>query len=220
MVILLLLEWGLLRKEGRMLVFSFRGADGPSKLVWFVFPIHTMWCSPVKIPFVFLLNYMHAYPRKCTCIRRRTKEKVPCGAITWSEMRKQNAQAKKIHWLQFLVSFGAVSWKAEKCEGRKKGKKEKNRRGKQFEDNFGINIESAIQCSSYLTICFRIASQNQTNKAACKRAQQLPTLLCQQCWELLRACWQWCANECHNSQQVWDLQCIVGRIRPISLWNP
>ena len=57
-------------------------------------------------------------------------------------------------------------------------------------------------------------------KAACKRAQQLPTLLRQQCWELLRACWQWCANGCNNSQQCWDLQCIVGRIQPISLCKP
>ena len=31
-------------------------------------------------------------------------------------------------------------------------------------------------------------------KAACKRAKQLPTLWRQQCWELLCACWQWCAN--------------------------
>ena len=50
-------------------------------------------------------------------------------------------------------------------------------------------------------------------KAACKRAQQLPALL-------LRACWQWCANGCNNSQQVWDSQCIVGRIQTISLCNP
>ena len=58
-------------------------------------------------------------------------------------------------------------------------------------------------------------------KAACKRTQQLPTLLRrQQCWELLRACWQRCANGCNNSQQVWDLQCIVGRIQPTSLCNP
>ena len=57
-------------------------------------------------------------------------------------------------------------------------------------------------------------------KAACKRAQQLSTLLRQQCQELLRACWQWCAKGCNNSQQVWDLQCIVGRIQPISLCNP
>ena len=35
-----------------------------------------------------------------------------------------------------------------------------------------------------------------------------------------RACSQWCANGCNNSQQCWDLQCIVGRIQPISLCKP
>ena len=39
-------------------------------------------------------------------------------------------------------------------------------------------------------------------------------------WEVLRACWQWCANGCNNSQQCWDLQCIVGSIQPISLCKP
>ena len=57
-------------------------------------------------------------------------------------------------------------------------------------------------------------------KAACKQTQQLPTLLRQQCWELLRACWQWSANGCNGSQQCWDLQCIVGRIQPTSLCKP
>ena len=52
------------------------------------------------------------------------------------------------------------------------------------------------------------------------RTQQLPTLLRQQCWELLRAYWQWYANVCNNSQQCWDLQCIVGSIQPISLCKP
>ena len=37
---------------------------------------------------------------------------------------------------------------------------------------------------------------------------------------LLRACWQWCANGCKNSQQCWDLQCIVGKIQPIRLCKP
>ena len=60
----------------------------------------------------------------------------------------------------------------------------------------------------------------QQGKAACKRTQQLPTLLRQRCWELLRACWQWYANVCNNYQQCWDLQCIVGRIQPISLCKP
>ena len=57
-------------------------------------------------------------------------------------------------------------------------------------------------------------------KAACKRKQQLPTLLRQQCWKLLRAGWQWYANGCNNSQQCCDLQCIVGRIQPMSLCKP
>ena len=48
----------------------------------------------------------------------------------------------------------------------------------------------------------------------------VPTLLRQQCWELLRACWQWSANGCNSSQQCWDLQCIVGRIQPTSLCKP
>ena len=39
------------------------------------------------------------------------------------------------------------------------------------------------------------------------------------CWELLRPCWQWCANRCNNSQQCWNLQCIVGRVQPIRLWR-
>ena len=64
------------------------------------------------------------------------------------------------------------------------------------------------------------AKQRNDLKAACKRMQQLPTLLRQQCWELLRPCWQWCANGCNNSQHCWDLQCIVGRIQPISLCKP
>ena len=59
--------------------------------------------------------------------------------------------------------------------------------------------------------------RHKKTKAARKQTQQLPTLLAQQCCELLRACWQWCANRRNNSQQCWDLQCIVGRIQPISL---
>ena len=61
---------------------------------------------------------------------------------------------------------------------------------------------------------------NCTRTAACKRTQQLPTLLRKQCWELLRAYWQRCANGCNNSKQCWDPQCIVGRIQPISVCKP
>ena len=49
--------------------------------------------------------------------------------------------------------------------------------------------------------------------------QQLPKLLGQQFWELLRPCWQWCANGCNNAQEYWDPQCIVGEIPPIWLWR-
>ena len=45
----------------------------------------------------------------------------------------------------------------------------------------------------------RRVDTNVLSKAACKRTQQLPTLLRQQCW---------------------NLQCIVGRIQPISLCKP
>ena len=33
----------------------------------------------------------------------------------------------------------------------------------------------------------------------------LDPLLGQQCWELLRPCWRWCANGCNNSQQCWPI---------------
>ena len=36
----------------------------------------------------------------------------------------------------------------------------------------------------------------------------------------LRSCCQWCANGCDNSQQCWDLQCIVEKIQPIRLCRP
>ena len=68
--------------------------------------------------------------------------------------------------------------------------------------------------------CCQLCSSSTRCQAACKRTQQLPTMLRQQCWELLRACWQWSANGYNNSQQCWDLQCIVGRIQHISLCKP
>ena len=47
-----------------------------------------------------------------------------------------------------------------------------------------------------------------------------PNMVAPTIWELLLTCWQWCANRCNNSQQCWDLQCIVGRIQPVSLCKP
>ena len=78
-----------------------------------------------------------------------------------------------------------------------------------------------VVASVLAVVCEQMQQLLTTHKGACKRrTQQLPTLLRQQCWELLRTCWQWCANGCNNSQQCWDLQCIVGRIQPISLCKP
>ena len=68
----------------------------------------------------------------------------------------------------------------------------------------------AIVTGNNFVIIFRLRAKGE---------QQLQTLLCKQCWELLRACLQWCANGCNNTQQVWDLQCIVRKIQPISLCN-
>ena len=69
-------------------------------------------------------------------------------------------------------------------------------------------------CTNNFGSCYMRAN------SVCKRMQQLPTLLRQQFWELLHACLLWCANGCNNSQQCWDMQCIVGKIHPISLCKP
>ena len=78
-----------------------------------------------------------------------------------------------------------------------------------------------VVASVLAVVCEQMQQLLTTRKGACnRRTQQLPTLLRQQCWELLHPCWQWCANGCNNSQQCWDLQCIVGRTQPISLCKP
>ena len=61
--------------------------------------------------------------------------------------------------------------------------------------------------------CVRVCSDLQTHA-------KIPNIVAQQCWELFRPCLQWCTNGCNNSQQCWDLQCMVGRIQPIRLWRP
>ena len=42
----------------------------------------------------------------CTCIRRHLKETIPSSSITWSEMGKQNIQAKKVYCLMNLKNSG------------------------------------------------------------------------------------------------------------------
>ena len=58
--------------------------------------------------------------------------------------------------------------------------------------------------------CVRVCSDLQTHA-------KIPNIVAQQCWELFRPCLQWFTNGCNNSQQCWDLQCMVGRIQPIRL---
>ena len=54
--------------------------------------------------------------------------------------------------------------------------------------------------NKHLTFTLRHEPQmGRITTAACKRTQQLWTLLRQQCWELLLACSQWCVNGCNNS---------------------
>ena len=48
---------------------------------------------PKGIPFCFYMSYAYI----CTCRRRHLKESVPWSNITWSEMGKQNVQAKEVH---------------------------------------------------------------------------------------------------------------------------
>ena len=74
---------------------------------------------------------------------------------------------------------------------------------------FSFIHESGFLCKSFQN------GKGET-KTACKRARQLPTSML----GVVVPFWQWCANGCNNSQQVQDLQCIVGKKQPISLCNP
>ena len=52
------------------------------------------------------------------------------------------------------------------------------------------------------------------------RFGQGPSFFQYSCTTCKRPCWQWCKNKRNDSQQCWDLQCIVGRIQLIRLWQP
>ena len=51
--------------------------------------------------FCFFINYAYI----CTCIRRHLKETIPSSSITWSEMGKQNMQAKVVYCANHMVHF-------------------------------------------------------------------------------------------------------------------
>ena len=46
-----------------------------------------------EFSFCFFISYAYI----CTCIRRHLKGTIPSSSITWSEMGKQNIQAKKVY---------------------------------------------------------------------------------------------------------------------------
>ena len=52
---------------------------------------HVMF--PREFSFCFFISYSYI----STCIRRHLKEAVSKSSITWSEMAKQNVQAKEVH---------------------------------------------------------------------------------------------------------------------------
>ena len=58
----------------------------------------------------------------------------------------------------------------------------------------------------------KLSVNGSNNSQHCRLAQQYR--------KLLRPCWQWCTDGCNNSQNFWDLECIVGRIQPITLFRP
>ena len=86
--------------------------------------------------------------------------------------------------------------------------------GKCLASNFGVR-NLILYClmifkGAMLSYATKILLFEINSVAACKRTQQLPTLLHQQYWELLRTCWQWW---CKRMQQL----PTMGRIQPISL---
>ena len=48
---------------------------------------------------IFLLFFCISYAYICRCIRRHLKETIPSSSITWSEMGKQNIQAKEVYFM-------------------------------------------------------------------------------------------------------------------------
>ena len=57
-----------------------------------------------EFSFCFFISYAYI----CTCIRRHLKETIPSSSITWSEMGKQNIQAKEVYCAQLSsIAFAA-----------------------------------------------------------------------------------------------------------------
>ena len=65
----------------------------------FCFPISDHVMFPREFSFWFYISYACI----CTCRRRHLKETFPWSNITWSEMGKQNVQAKEVHWSEISM---------------------------------------------------------------------------------------------------------------------
>ena len=105
----------------------------PSYLCTFCFPISDHVMPWWEFSFCFFISYAYI----CTCIRRHLKETIPSSSITWSEMRKQNIQAKEVYsfaralFLCYITNLKPI----QKCERR---------------DNLRINQRSFYQCTFYI----------------------------------------------------------------------
>ena len=65
----------------------------------FCFPISDHVMPSWEFSFCFFIGYAYI----CSCIRRHLKETIPSSSITWSEMGKQNIQAKEVYCFFLLL---------------------------------------------------------------------------------------------------------------------
>ena len=72
-----------------------------NRLVCYVFHFRPRDAPHGNLPFDFVITYAYI----CTCIRRHLKETIPSSSITWSEMEKQNIQAKAVFNVREEGSF-------------------------------------------------------------------------------------------------------------------
>ena len=72
---------------------------------------------------IFVLFFFISYAYICTCIRRHLKETIPSSSITWSEMGKQNIQAKEVYWRKDVAK--RVQFRLQRLSVRKKSMTQK-----------------------------------------------------------------------------------------------
>ena len=72
---------------------------------------------------IFVLFFFISYAYICTCIRRHLKETIPSSSITWSDMGKQNIQAKEVYWRKDVAK--RVQFRLQRLSVRKKSMTQK-----------------------------------------------------------------------------------------------